>query len=126
MVKALNGRPGVHSARYAGEGATDEKNNRKLLEELTGVPDIDREAFFHCVLALCSPRGECRSFEGRLSGRIARQCSGSHGFGYDPVFIVPEFGSTVAELPPEIKNRISHRSRALENLKKSLQKNPEK
>ncbi|MDD2672658.1 MAG: XTP/dITP diphosphatase [Syntrophales bacterium] len=121
VVKALDGGPGILSARYAGTGATDEKNNRKLLDELAGIPETGREAYFQCVVVLCSPEGKCRSFEGRLNGRIARQCSGTHGFGYDPVFFVPEFGSTVAELPPEIKNRISHRSKALEQLKKSLQ-----
>ncbi|MFZ3208128.1 MAG: XTP/dITP diphosphatase [Geobacteraceae bacterium] len=113
LVDALGGRPGVFSARYAGEGASDAENNAKLLRELAETPDARRTAAFHCVVALCFPGGTCRTFDGELKGIILQQPRGAGGFGYDPLFMVPEYGLTMAELPLEVKNRISHRGRAL-------------
>jgi XTP/dITP diphosphohydrolase len=112
-VKFLGGLPGVRSARFAGEGAGDEANNRKLLQALEGIPLTDRRGAFVCSMALCRPEGDCRFFTGRLSGFIVESPRGDGGFGYDPLFLVPEFGRTLAELPMEIKNRISHRGQAL-------------
>jgi XTP/dITP diphosphohydrolase len=115
-VDVLGGRPGIHSARYAGDHASDADNNLKLLEEMASVPADERRAAFHCVMALCTPAGECRYFEGRLDGRILGQGRGDGGFGYDPLFLVPEYGKTLAELPLDIKNRISHRGQALKSV----------
>ncbi len=120
-VESLGGRPGIFSARYAGENATDERNIRKLLEEMKDVPAALRGAAFRCALVLYCPGGTYKAFEGTLKGRIAFELRGNQGFGYDPVFYVPECGMTVAEMPPEVKNRISHRGQALEALKKYLQ-----
>lgn len=122
-VDALDGGPGVLSARFAGEGSGDEANNRKLLRELAGVPKERRSAAFRCVIAFCTPEGFDEAFEGELRGIILDHCSGQGGFGYDPLFIVPEYGKTVAELPVEIKNRISHRGRATNDLMAYLEKN---
>ena len=119
-VEALGGAPGIRSARYAGEPADDRRNIRKLLEELDGVPREKRRAAFRCVLVLCTPDGECESFDGRWEGSIAEEPAGQGGFGYDPVFYVPELGKTVAELPAETKNRLSHRARALLKFKERL------
>lgn len=120
VVDALGGRPGVYSARYAGPAATDEENNRKLLRDLTGVPAQERAAFFSCAVALCFPDGTCRTFCGTLNGMLLDSPRGSEGFGYDPLFFVPEYGMTLAELDMTIKNEISHRGRALEELRKFL------
>ena len=120
-VDYLEGAPGIHSARYSKAGATDEKNIRKLLEELKGVPTEKRGAAFRCALVLYRTDGTFETFEGKLEGRIAAEPAGSEGFGYDPVFIAPEYGKTVAQLDPETKNRISHRAVAFAKLKKSLQ-----
>jgi len=111
-VDALDGAPGVLTARYAGEGATDEHHYLLLLEQLKDVPHEHRTARFRCVVALAWPDGRVEITEGVCEGRITREPRGEHGFGYDPVFYVPEYGCTMAELPPEIKNRISHRARA--------------
>lgn len=121
-VAALDGRPGVYSARFAGEHAGDAANNQKLLAELIGITSSRRSAAFHCVLAYCLPDGSCRTFEGRLDGIILQDFQGDGGFGYDPLFLVPEYGQTLAQLPLEIKNRISHRGRALAGLKNYLTK----
>ena len=121
-VDYLEGAPGIHSARYSGAGATDERNVHKLLEELDGVPAEKRGAVFRCALILYRADRAFETFEGKLEGRIATEPTGSEGFGYDPVFIVPEYGKTVAQLDPETKNRISHRAVAFAKLKKSLQK----
>ena len=120
VVDALGGRPGVYSARFAGEDAGDGDNNARLLEELAEVPQEQRTAAFHCVIALCYPDGTCRTFDGELRGLILATPRGSGGFGYDPLFLVPEFGQTLAELPMTIKNRISHRGKALAALKEFL------
>ena len=119
-VDHLNGRPGVYSARFAGEGAGDADNNALLLRELAGVPAEKRTAAFHCVIALCQPDGSCQSFDGSLPGVILEEPRGEGGFGYDPLFLVPEYGQTFSELPLEIKNAISHRGRAMQLLKAAL------
>jgi XTP/dITP diphosphohydrolase len=115
-VDALGGRPGVHSARYAGPGASDAENLAKLLDELRDVEDAKRGAAFECVLALASPEGVLLEAEGTCRGRITRQPRGENGFGYDPVFLYPEYGATFAEISPEAKNNASHRGRALRAL----------
>ena len=119
-VDHLGGRPGVYSARFAGEGASDADNNALLLHELEGVPAEQRGASFHCVIALCQPDGSCQTFDGSLPGVILEAPRGAGGFGYDPLFLVPEYGQTFSELPPEIKNAISHRGRAMQMLKAAL------
>lgn len=115
-VAALQGRPGVHSARYSGVDATDRSNNQKLLEEMALVPEQQRQAAFCCVMALCLPDEPTHFFEGRVGGLILHQEQGDGGFGYDPLFWLPGFGCTMAELPLDIKNRISHRGQALRQL----------
>jgi XTP/dITP diphosphohydrolase len=121
-VDALQGRPGVFSSRYAGERATDAERYQKLLKEMTGTPQGKRGASFICAMAVASPKGKTESVEGQCRGEIAFAPKGSHGFGYDPVFYLPERGKTMAELEPEVKNRISHRAQALEKLKQVLPK----
>lgn len=121
-VDALGGRPGVRSARYAGPGATDAENNRKLLEELRGLPLERRRARFRCAIALVDPEGWETVVEGVCEGFIALEPRGTGGFGYDPLFWVPEYGRTFAELPPEVKNRISHRGQALRALRGALRR----
>lgn len=113
QVKELGGLPGVRSSRYAGESASDADNTRKLLAAMEHIPFPRRRAAFCCVMALCRPRGECHLFHGRLEGIILEKQRGSGGFGYDPVFLVAEYGKTLAELGTDIKNRISHRGQAL-------------
>jgi len=113
VVDALNGAPGVYSARYAGEQGDDAANNVRLLKEMDSVPDAERQAAFHCVVALAWPDGRCETYDGQISGVILRSARGEDGFGYDPLFLVPEYGKTTAELSLEIKNRISHRGHAL-------------
>jgi XTP/dITP diphosphohydrolase len=119
-VAALDGAPGIYSARYAGEGADDAKNIRRLIDSLKGIPPSERGARFRCVLVLCRPDGSYISFDGQWEGRIAEQPAGQGGFGYDPVFFIPDRGVTVAELPAEVKNRISHRAQAFAKLKAYL------
>jgi XTP/dITP diphosphohydrolase len=111
-VDALGGGPGVHTARYAGEGASDADRNALLLRSVAGVPEEARTARFRCVIALAWPSGRTEVVEGVVEGRIAPEPRGEHGFGYDPIFYVPAYGRTMAELPEEVKNRISHRARA--------------
>lgn len=115
-VDALDGRPGVYSARFAGEHATDEENWRKLLRELTDVPDEKRTARFRCTLALVEPGREPVIATGSCEGVIAREPLGTNGFGYDPVFYIPDQGKMMAQLLPEEKNRISHRAQAMRAL----------
>lgn len=116
-VAALDGRPGVRSARYAGEGASDEDNFRKLLFDMKDVPVGNRQARFVCVIALARPNEPTKTFEGVFNGDIAEAPAGANGFGYDPVFFVPQRRCTVAELTPDEKNAISHRAAALARLK---------
>jgi XTP/dITP diphosphohydrolase len=115
----LNGRPGVVSARYAGEGATDEANNRKLLSEMLGVPPRRRRAQFRAVLTLLGD-GNIETTEGVCSGMLAELPRGTNGFGYDPIFLPDGFSRTYAELTAEEKNTISHRARALAAMKDVL------
>jgi len=123
-VAALDGAPGVRSARYAGEAADDAANNRKLVAALDGVPRAGRRGAFVCAMALCTPDGDCRFFSGRLEGLIGEEPRGDGGFGYDPLFLVAEYGKTLAELPLEIKNRISHRGQALRQALAALRQDP--
>jgi XTP/dITP diphosphohydrolase len=122
LVDALGGLPGVYSARYAGENAGDTENNARLLNELAGIPAQERTAAFFCVIALCLPGGECLTFDGELKGVILDSPRGAGGFGYDPLFLVPEYGQTLAELPMHVKNAISHRGKAFIKLKEYLQR----
>ncbi|PKN11817.1 MAG: non-canonical purine NTP pyrophosphatase [Deltaproteobacteria bacterium HGW-Deltaproteobacteria-4] len=112
-VAALEGAPGIHSARYAGEAADDAANNRKLLAALATLSPEQRAAAFVCVMALCVPDGSCQTFAGRLEGRIISELRGTEGFGYDPLFVVAGEQRTLAEIPLAEKNRISHRAQAL-------------
>lgn len=121
-VDALGGRPGVYAARYAGEGATYEDNCRKLLRELAGVPPSGRRARFMTVAAIAFPGGEVRTMQGVLEGLITEECRGTRGFGYDPVFLVPSLGKTLAELTPEEKNCVSHRAKAFGQLRLWLER----
>ena len=116
-VDALKGEPGIKSARFAGKAATDADRVSLLLARLNGVPWERRTARFKCVVAIATPEGQCEICRGECRGMIALEAKGRNGFGYDPLFIVPEYNKTMAELPPEIKNRISHRAKALENIK---------
>ena len=115
-VDYLNGEPGVYSARYAGEHGNSEKNNEKLLEKLKGVPKEKRGANFVCSLALITSLDEEIKVEERAYGIITEKYSGTDGFGYDPLFFVPEFNMTFAEMTSEQKNSISHRGKALKQL----------
>ena len=121
-VDALGGRPGVHAARYAGPNATYEHNWRKLLRELEGVPPERRRARFITVAAIARPSAKVEVVDGVLEGLIAEEPAGTQGFGYDPVFFVPEAGKTLAELTADEKNRISHRARALAKVRNMLGK----
>jgi XTP/dITP diphosphohydrolase len=115
-VDYLNGEPGVYSARYAGEHGNSEKNNEKLLEKLKGVPKEKRGANFVCSLVLITSLDEEIKVEERVYGIINEEYSGTDGFGYDPLFFIPEFNMTFAEMTPQQKNSISHRGKALEKL----------
>jgi XTP/dITP diphosphohydrolase len=111
-VDALGGEPGVMSARYAGKNATDAQRVRYLLAKLKGLPLEKRTARFCCVIAIASPDGRIKTCSGECTGVIGLEPCGEHGFGYDPVFFLPELGKTMAELTAEVKNRTSHRARA--------------
>ena len=117
-VDALRGAPGIYSARFAGAGASDQENLDKLLEELTAVPDDERTARFQCLLVYMRHGADPTPLicQGTWEGRILHAPRGENGFGYDPVFFVPGEGCSAAELPPEIKNRLSHRGQALQKL----------
>lgn len=115
-VDALHGAPGVMSARYSGENATDETNNQKLLKALQDVPEGQRRARFKCVLVVLTPEGRKLTAQGTWEGEIARAPRGDGGFGYDPLFVDPELGRTSAELSSQEKNARSHRGRALKSL----------
>lgn len=123
VVDALNGRPGVYSARYAGEPKDDVKNIEKVLNELKGVIDSERTARFIAVLALARPGKETIFFEGICEGTIAQEARGKNGFGYDPVFIPNQYNVTMAQLTEDEKNKISHRFHALQKLKNWLNSN---
>ena len=116
-VDYLNGEPGVRSSRFAGEGCSYDDNNRKLLKLLDGAAPNQRTARFKTVIAFADSKGKIHLVEGMLEGIIATDKKGEHGFGYDPVFIVSGLNLRLAELPPEEKNKISHRARALQKIK---------
>lgn len=118
VIDALNGQPGIYSARYAGLDKNDEANNEKVLRELQGVRDEERTARFVCVLALARPNLPTIFFNGYCEGKIAHHPKGTNGFGYDPIFIPKGYDQTMAQLPPEEKNNISHRSQAMKKLVK--------
>lgn len=115
-VDALNGEPGVYSARYAGESKDDAANIEKVLHNLAGVPQDQRTARFHCALAIARPGKETLVVEGHCEGIIADKPAGEFGFGYDPIFFVPEEGKTMAQLSKEEKNKISHRAAAMRKM----------
>ena len=119
VVPALKGEPGIHSARYAGEKASYAENNQRLLQKMTDLADVQRDAYFVCVVVFYDGR-KILSAEGRAEGRILREEKGSEGFGYDPLFYYPPVKKTFAELTAEEKNSISHRSQALWKLKEKL------
>ena len=120
FIRALGGRPGVYSARFAGPGCTFEDNNRKVLKLMKNVQGRKRAASFRCVAALATPSGRVKSVEGRIEGFIATDVRGSNGFGYDPIFFVPSQRKTFAQLSPSIKNRISHRAKAFQQVPRLL------
>ncbi|MDO7267642.1 XTP/dITP diphosphatase [Shouchella clausii] len=121
LIDALGGKPGVYSARYAGEPKNDQANIDKVLSELDGVPTQKRTARFFCVIALAEPGKETIFAEGACEGRITEKPTGSNGFGYDPIFFVPSHGQTMAELSAGTKNQLSHRARALTALKETIE-----
>ncbi len=121
VVPALNGRPGVYSARYAGTQGDDAANNRKLLAELAPLPDDRRAAYYVCTAGLADPTGAVRAVvEGRCHGVIVKDYRGAGGFGYDPLFLIPEYHRTFGELSARAKHAISHRARALARLRPAL------
>ncbi len=120
-VDFLGGRPGIYSARFAGEKATDEENNDKLLKLLKGVSLELRTARFVSVVALVWDGRKIYTAKGSCEGYIGYEPKGSGGFGYDPIFVIPEYNKTFAELPLALKNRISHRARALKKMKKTIE-----
>lgn len=122
FVDYLNGDPGIYSSRYGGEEGNNEKNNKKLLEELKNVPLEERKAQFKCVIALITEDKGLVLVEGQCKGTIGHQLKGNNGFGYDPLFIPEGYSETFGELDEEIKNKISHRAKALEGLKKEIKK----
>ena len=121
-VDAMDGRPGHLSARYAGPDLSDQERVQALLKELAGVPDEKRSARFRCLIAIATPAGQVELVEGTVEGQITHEPSGENGFGYDPVFLLPERGVTTAELPPEEKHAISHRGAAAREARKLLEK----
>ncbi|MCA6070725.1 MAG: XTP/dITP diphosphatase [Endomicrobium sp.] len=121
-VDYLNGAPGVYSARYAGEGCSYDDTNKKLLAALNGVATEKRTAKFRTVIAISSPEGKIYFTEGKIFGTISLRVAGTSGFGYDPIFYVPEYGKTFSELGSEVKNSISHRAKALQKAKEVLKR----
>ena len=119
-VDALNGAPGIHSARFSGTDANDDKNNALLLNKMRQVPDAERTAHFACSMVCVWPDGNILTSSGRCDGVILREKKGNEGFGYDPLFFVPDLEKTFAQLEPKQKNSISHRGRALRKLAAQL------
>ncbi|MBD8068887.1 XTP/dITP diphosphatase [Bacillus sp. PS06] len=119
-IDALNGEPGVYSARYAGAHKSDEDNMNKVLEKLGGIPYEQRTARFHCALALTVQNGQTHTVEGTCEGMIHTEKVGDHGFGYDPIFYLPDYSKTMAELTNAEKNKISHRANALKKLQNMI------
>jgi XTP/dITP diphosphohydrolase len=120
-VRALKQRPGVYSARYSGRGATDRKNNNKLMRELKNVPAARRQARYRSAVALADAKGLIGVVAGSCSGVMGRVPKGTFGFGYDPLFVIPRYGRTFAELGPEIKHKMSHRYRALKKARRLME-----
>lgn len=119
-IDFLNKAPGVHSARFEGENTPYDIKNNKILNMLSGVPDEKRTARFVCVIAAGFPGGEIITTKGTIEGRIGYEIKGENGFGYDPIFYVPEYDMTTAQMPRDLKNKISHRAKALEKMKREL------
>ena len=120
VVDALDGRPGIYSARYGGDGASDAERCRRILDEMADIPDGKRTARFECAIAIVLKDGTAHCAKGACEGTITRRMKGGHGFGYDPIFYLPERGMTMAEIPLDEKNRISHRGRALDAAREVL------
>ena len=119
-VDALNGEPGIYSARYMGEDTSYDIKNMNIIERLEGVPDEKRTARFVCAMAAVFPDGTEQTFVKTMEGRIGYKIVGENGFGYDPIFFLPEYGKTSAEISPEEKNAISHRGKALRAMEEYL------
>ena len=120
-VDALGGEPGIRSARFAGEDASDEDRIKLLLRKLEGVPEEKRTAHFKCVIAIATPEKQLELLHGECPGFITHEAKGENGFGYDPVFYLPELDKTMAELPLEIKNQMSHRAKAAHKARQLLE-----
>lgn len=120
VVKALGGQPGVRSSRFAGSGKSDRQNNRKLLKLLENVPLKNRQAKFVCAAAICDNGHIVKVIEENCEGRIAFQERGSYGFGYDPLFLIPKYNKTFGQLGLKVKDKMSHRSKALKKVRKFL------
>ena len=121
-VDYMDKQPGIYSARWLGEDTSYDVKNNKIIENLNGVPDEERTARFVCAVAAAFPDGKVITKRGTIEGIIGYEQRGENGFGYDPIFFLPEYGKTTAELSPEEKNKISHRGRALEQIKEELKK----
>ena len=121
-IDYLNKEPGIYSARYAGEHTSYDIKNNLLLERLAGVPDEKRTARFVCAVAAAFPDGSTEVVRGTIEGRIGYEIAGENGFGYDPIFYVPEYGCTTAEMDPETKNELSHRGNALRAMRLIMEK----
>jgi XTP/dITP diphosphohydrolase len=122
VVKALGGQPGVRSSRFAGPGKSDRQNNRKLLKLLENVPPKKRQAKFVCAAVICDNGHIVKVIEESCSGRIAFQEKGGYGFGYDPLFLIPKYNKTFGQLGLKVKDKMSHRSKALKKVRKFLRK----
>ena len=120
VIDALNGEPGIYSARYMGEDTSYDIKNQNLIDRLEGVPDEERTARFVCAMAAVFPDGSEKTFVKTMEGRIGYKIAGENGFGYDPIFMLPQYGKTSAEISPEEKNAISHRGQALRALAEYL------
>ena len=116
VIPALNDAPGIHSARYAGKDATDAENRKKLLKEIENLPLEKRAAYFQCVICLASPEGIKKCVTGKCEGTVLHASRGSQGFGYDSLFLKYDYNKTFAEMEEDVKNRISHRRKALDKL----------
>lgn len=120
-IDYLNGEPGIYSARYAGEDTSYDIKNQMLLDRLSGVPDADRTARFVCAIAAAFPDGSTKVVRGTIEGIIGHGIAGENGFGYDPIFYLPEYGCTTAQLEPDKKNELSHRGNALRLIRKEIE-----
>ena len=121
-IDYLNKEPGIYSARYMGEDTSYDIKNRALIDRLEGVPDGERTARFVCAIAAVFPDGSCEVVRGTMEGRIGYEIAGDNGFGYDPIFYLPEYGCTSAQLSPEKKNELSHRGEGLRKMREILSK----